>query len=698
MDDTALPKNNSLLGTGSSLHWRGLTVTLPQQPQHTSHNRHNNAAATDLEHGFLSPDKQKILTHVSGFVHPGQILFIMGPSGSGKTTLLDALAGRCRQDVTGVQYLDGRSKTDRALRSAAKYVQQTDDLIGVLSVKETLDFYAGLYIAEPSARTSAVVDVLDILGLTAHAHTRIGNAFVRGLSGGQIRRVSIGAELVASPNLLFLDECTSGLDSATAYHVMSELKRIAQSTAMAMIVTVHQPSQLIFEMADNLLLLSKGQTVYFGPAHAAVAHFVSLGFSLTPRVSDVEWMLDLVNHDFGQHDAVERCIRAWPSTPPALALSKVLDDKGVPNPTMTTTTTNSNNNNNKNNNSNNNTNEDTSSANTTMRRRATSEHESPPPPPADATSYSTTSDDDAREGTTPRKRASSTASRRGLPTYNVGFLQQTAVLTRRGILNSLRNPAVLWLRFAMYVMLSLMIGLVWLRLGSSAKYIIDINNALFYVCAFMIFMSVSVLPAYLEERAILCRERASGAYSVAAYIVSHTLYEIPYVLVLSLSASTVTYFMVGLRPTVKAFWIFTANLFLTLMVSESIMVLIAAVIPILIVGIAAGAMTFGLFMCVQGAFISIDQIGWWLRWVVYIALHYYSYSTFIVNQHRDQVYAAAPDNVFPPYPEDVRGETVYGEMGLEDRMWVNFAAQAAMVVVYRALAALWLHMFVKGKR
>lgn len=694
MDDTALPKNNSLLSTGSSLHWRGLTVNLPHQPRH---NRRSDATAgTDLEYGVLhSPDKQNILTDISGFVHPGQLLFIMGPSGSGKTTLLDALASRCCQGVSGVQYLDGRPKTDRALRSVAKYVEQTDDLIGVLSVKETLDFYAGLYIAESSARTSAVVDVLDILGLTAHAHTKIGNAFVRGLSSGQIRRVSIGAELVASPNLLFLDECTSGLDSATAYHVMSELKRIAQSTAMAMIVTVHQPSQLIFEMADNLLLLSKGQTVYFGPAHAAVDHFVSLGFSPTPRVSDVEWMLDLVNPYFGQHDAVERCIRAWPSTPPAFSLSKVLDDKDVPNPMATTTNINSaSNSNNKNNNSNNTTNEDTSSANTMMRRRATSEHEHPPAL-TDATNHNTTSDDDDQEST--RKRVS-TARRRVFSAYNVGFFQQTAVLTRRGILNSLRNPAVLWLRFAMYMMLSLMIGLVWLRLGSSAKYIIDINNALFYVCAFMIFMSVSVLPAYLEERAILCRERASGAYSVAAYIVSHTLYEIPYVLILSLSASTVTYFMVGLRPTMKAFWIFTANLFLTLMVSESIMVLIAAVIPILIVGVAAGAMTFGLFMCVQGAFISIDQIGWWLRWVVYIALHYYSYSTFLVNQHRGQVYAAAPDHVFPAYPEDVRGETVYREMGLEDRIWVNFAAQAAMVVVYRALAALWLHMFVKGKR
>lgn len=623
-----LRKNSSLLEGGSSLHWRNLTVQIPL-------NGRSRRARADIERAGI-PSTKTILNDVSGYVEPGQMLFIMGPSGSGKSTILDSLADRVKLPVRGVQYLDGRPKSAQTLKAIAKYVQQTDDLMGVLTVKETLDISAALYISDASSRLSAVVDVMDVLGLTAHAHTKIGNVFVRGLSGGQIRRVSIGSELVASPRLLFLDEPTSGLDSATAHNVMLELRRIAKTTSTAMIITVHQPSELVFEMADTLLLISEGNTCYFGDSKEAANHFRMLGFNQPPRSSDIEWMLDIVNRDFGHHENVDRCISAWKHSDAARLLEQKLESCGIP-----------------------------------------------------KTNQYGETEGAVSVARTPRFERMQ---------YAVGFLQQTKVLTKRGILNTIRNPAVLWLRFAMYLMLSLMIGLVWLRLGSSARYIIDVNNALFYICAFMIFMSISVLPAYLEERSVLMRERANGAYSVFAYILSHTLYEIPYVFVLALMASAVTYYMVGLTTGADRFFIFMANLFVSLLVAESMMVLLSAVIPILIIGIAAGAMTFGLFMCVQGAFISIDRIGWWLRWVRYVALHFYSYSTFLVNQHRLRVYDAAPDNLFPPYPTDVRGEDVYRQIGLEERMWVNFVAMIAMIVFYRAVAAAWLHMFVRGKK
>lgn len=621
-----LRKATSVLGSGSSLHWRDLTVKLPPKKPPSS-------SAADLESGKPSaPVEKHILDHVSGYVLPGEILFIMGPSGSGKTTLLDALADRLKLPVRGHQHLDGVPKTPQSLRIASKYVQQQDNLLGVLTVQETLDSYAGLYIPDASARAPAVAEAMDILGLTDYRDTKIGNAFTRGLSGGQVRRVSIGAELVASPNIMFLDEPTSGLDSATAFHVMSELKRITKRTGKAMVITVHQPSQLIFEMADNLLLLTKGKQVYFGRASEASGHFTKLGFIPTPRASDIDWMLDLINQDFGQTHVVEQCIDAWPTSNDCKRLEKILDDE-----------------------------------------------------------IGMTQKNDVEQKEERQQQDS--------PRYNVGFLQQTMVLTKRGMLNAIRNPAVLWLRFAMYVMLSLLIGLVWLRLPFSAASIIEINNALFYVCAFMIFMSISVLPAYLEERSVLVRERANNAYSIPAYILSHTLYEIPYVFILSLFASLVTYYMVGLRSTpFRHFLIFALNLFTSLLVSESMMVLIAAMCPILIVGIAAGAMTNGMFMCVQGAFISIEKIGWWIRWIKFVALHFYSYSTFIVNQHDGLVYPAAPQNLFPPYPNDVEGSSIVKELGLETRLWVNFAAQIAMIVVYRGLAALWLHFFVKGKK
>ncbi|PXF43928.1 ABC transporter G family member 11 [Gracilariopsis chorda] len=610
-----LHRSTSALATsGSTLSWNAVSVDVPLSKK---------AATRDPE----SPSVKRILNNVSGYVKPGQLLFCMGPSGSGKSSLLDALADRIKLPVQGTQVLDGKVKTAHGLKAIAKYVQQTDDLLGVLTVRETLQTAAEFYLSDASARPNAVDEVIDILGLRPHEHTKIGNALVRGLSGGQIRRVSIGCELVAAPKLIFLDEPTSGLDSATAFHVMTELKRIAKTTGMSMIITLHQPSELVFEMADTLLLISSGSTCYFGPAHEASKYFHSLGFSKPSKSSDIEWMLELVNQDFGRLETVEKCIRSWPRSEHAANLQHEVEDMEA-------------------------------------------------------------SCADLHGGAGKRMERMNYAS---------SFLQQTITLTRRGVLNTIRNPAVLWLRFAMYLMLSLMIGLVWLRLGNSASVLNDYNTALFYTCAFMIFMSVSVLPAYLEERSVLVRERANGAYSVGAYILAHTLYEIPYVFLLALMASSVTYWMVGLTAGAKRFFIFVANLFLSLFVAESMMVLISAVIPILIVGIAAGAMTFGLFMCVMGAFISIDRIGWWIRWIRYVAAHFYSYSTFLVNQFRDTTWEASPDT-FPPFLEPVAGESVYRAQGLEERLWVNFVALIAMIVFYRIVAAIWLQLFLKGKR
>lgn len=606
--------SSALATSGSTLSWSAVSVDVPLS---------NKAVTADAE----SPSVKRILNNVSGYVKPGQLLFCMGPSGSGKSSLLDALADRIKLPVHGTQILDANVKTPHALKAIAKYVQQTDDLLGVLTVRETLQTAAEFYLSDALARPKAVDEVIDILGLRPHEHTKIGNALVRGLSGGQIRRVSIGCELVAAPKLIFLDEPTSGLDSATAFHVMSELKRIAKTTGMSMIITLHQPSELVFEMADTLLLISSGSTCYFGPADEASKYFHSLGFTKPTKSSDIEWMLELVNQDFGRLEVVEKCIRSWPRSEHAANLQREIED---------------------------------------MEASCADLHGGP-------------------------------VKRMERMKYASSFLQQTITLTRRGVLNTIRNPAVLWLRFAMYLMLSLMIGLVWLRLGNSASVLNDYNTALFYTCAFMIFMSVSVLPAYLEERSVLVRERANGAYSVGAYILAHTLYEIPYVFLLALMASSVTYWMVGLTASGKRFFIFIANLFLSLFVAESMMVLISAVIPILIVGIAAGAMTFGLFMCVMGAFISIDRIGWWIRWIRYVAAHFYSYSTFLVNQFRDTTWEASP-NTFPQFLEPVAGESVYRAQGLEERLWVNFTALIAMIIFYRLVAAIWLQLFLKGKR
>lgn len=109
------------------------------------------------------------------------------------------------------------------------------------------------------------------MGLQDAIHTRIGGCGSKGISGGQKRRVSICIEILTRPSLLFLDEPTSGLDSAASYYVMSRIASLSQKDGIqrTIIASIHQPSSEVFQLFQNLCLLSSGQAVYFGPTSAA---------------------------------------------------------------------------------------------------------------------------------------------------------------------------------------------------------------------------------------------------------------------------------------------------------------------------------------------------------------------------------------------------------------------------------------------
>ncbi len=111
---------------------------------------------------------------------------------------------------------------------------------------------------------------------------------------------------------------------------MASLRRVAKATRTNLIVTIHQPSELLFELGDNLLLLSGGQQVYFGPVAGVEGHFNALGLQCPKRTSIAEWVLDLVNRDFGSSEVVDRCIGGWKGSEAQRALEETLDEMKVP--------------------------------------------------------------------------------------------------------------------------------------------------------------------------------------------------------------------------------------------------------------------------------------------------------------------------------------------------------------------------------
>lgn len=152
---------------------------------------------------------------------------------------------------------------------------EDDAILSTLTVGEAVYYSAQLQLPDsmPKSEKKERADfTIREMGLQDAINTRIGGWGSKGVSGGQKRRVSICIEILTRPKLLFLDEPTSGLDSAASYYVMSRIAGLNQNDGIerTVVASIHQPSNEIFHLFHNLCLLSSGQTVYFGPASAAI--------------------------------------------------------------------------------------------------------------------------------------------------------------------------------------------------------------------------------------------------------------------------------------------------------------------------------------------------------------------------------------------------------------------------------------------
>ena len=245
-------------------------------------------------------EPKEIIRGVSGTVKPGQFLAIIGASGAGKTTLLNFLSGReisQNLEKTGGIFINGENKDNiRNFSSLSAYVQQDDILFQTMTVRECLEFAAKLKLPGSMANKIARVNILiHDLKLTKCANTRIGGPLVKGVSGGERKRTSIGVELITDPSLIFLDEPTTGLDSFTATNVMEILGDLARKDGRTVISTIHQPNSDIFEMFDRLMLLARGKIIYFNEAKHSVEFFGSIGFQCPDLSNPADYFMTMMS-------------------------------------------------------------------------------------------------------------------------------------------------------------------------------------------------------------------------------------------------------------------------------------------------------------------------------------------------------------------------------------------------------------------
>ena len=254
---------------------------------------------------------------MSGSVETGRMLAIIGPSGAGKTTLMNMLRLKQGQGIAnGSITLNGVPFTGALYEEHAAAVEQTASVWPMLTVREQLAYTFELVRPSLNAneRKAAIDEMLDSLGLMKVQHVKAGG----GLSGGELRRLSLAAGLAKRPSLLFLDEPTTGLDSAAAAGVMDVVSQLAKMANTAVICVIHQPSEAIYSKFDKVLLLSCGRTAYNGPASGIPMHFSLLGYQCPARASISEFAMNLINREFAADPAqVDIFLDTWATRPPS---------------------------------------------------------------------------------------------------------------------------------------------------------------------------------------------------------------------------------------------------------------------------------------------------------------------------------------------------------------------------------------------
>lgn len=252
-------------------------------------------------------NQKVILQKFDGFCKDGEMLLVLGRPGAGCTTLLKVISNMLTSftEVNGVVSYGGIDQATFAkeFHGQVCYNSEEDLHYPTLTAKQTLQF--ALRTKTPGNRlpneskTEFVNKILymmgNMLGLTKQMNTLVGNAFIRGLSGGERKRLSIAEQMTTSSTINTWDCSTRGLDAASALDFVRSLRIMTNILNKTTIATLYQASNSIYNTFDKLILLDEGRCIYFGPIDKAKAYFEDLGYYCPPRKSTPDFLTGLCN-------------------------------------------------------------------------------------------------------------------------------------------------------------------------------------------------------------------------------------------------------------------------------------------------------------------------------------------------------------------------------------------------------------------
>ena len=585
-----------------SLTWSDVSVHVPADASaRPRRSLKDYFSSTKPGKAYTPVGPRHILKDVYGTVQSGQLLAIMGGSGAGKTTLLNVLTKRNTGtlQIEGSVRINGESVPASIMRSISAYVQQdglplllltyiafntanlSDLFIGTLKVREHLLFQALLRMdaAVPYAdRVRKVDEVISELGLGKCENTLIGipgrGGRLRGISGGERKRLAFAAEALTNPAILFCDEPTSGLDSFMAQQVVSVLKEMAQRGKI-IVCTIHQPSSPVFALFDQLLLMAEGRVSYLGQAKAAAKLFESVGFACPSNFNPADHYIRTLAIVPGKERECRKRVRK-------LCEAYERSEAGVETKAITA--------------------------------RA-----------AEQRSSSDSSDSNAAVAEVSRARL---AKR-----YKASWMTQFRVLLWRCILGNIREPLLIQVRLQQTLIVAVILGLIYWQTNIEAKTIMNVNGVLFLFITNMTFQFIfGVLNVFCEELPIFMREHLSGIYRVDTYYWSKNVAEIPQYVILPFLFTVILYWMAGLYPDAQTFFIMAAICVIVANIAISLGYAVSCICADVNIALSVAPFLVIPFMLFGGFYLNIDSVPVYFQWLGYLSYFKYAYEAVAINE------------------------------------------------------------------
>lgn len=632
LDESATPPSPARFST---LHGSLRPVTLKFED--VTYSIKSSPSVQGISNTCFSPESPKqtrmVLNGVTGVVRPGELLAMLGPSGSGKTTLLTAVAGRSPDgSVSGSITYNGQPFSSTMKRKVG-FVTQDDVLYPHLTVFETLAYAAVLRLPRKLTKEEKIQQtemVVLELGLTKCRNTIIGGPLLRGISGGERKRVSIGQEMLVNPSLLLLDEPTSGLDSTTALRIVSTLRGLARG-GRTVITTIHQPSGRLYRMFDKLVVLLDGCPIYSGRAAQVMDYFSSIGFA--PRldfVNPADFLLDLAN---GIISGVKQ------QEDPNEIQGRLLDQ-----------------------------NDDSYST----KQFLISSYRKSLYPILKAEIHKSSGSQDHSVPKLPPSSSRSTENQ-----WTTTWWEQFKVLLKRG-LKERRHESYSGLRIFQVMSVSILSGLLWWH--SDTSHLQDQVGLLFFFSIFWSFFPLfNAVFTFPQERAMLTKERSSGMYRLSSYYFARMAGDLPMELVLPTAFTTITYWMSGLKPSLVTFLLTLSIILYNVLVSQGLGLALGAVLMDVKQATTLASVTLLVFLLAGGYY--IQHIPPFIAWLKYVSFSHYCYKLLVgVQYSENELYECGLG-----LHCKVLDFPAIKALGI-DNLGYHVAALAMMLVGYRVLA------------